>query len=84
VLAGADLIIGPYDPVTVKLTKDAFHQALDSGKLTQERLDQSVQRVLLLKIKMGAIPMPASSQATETPSFASPTPIIRPSSTPTR
>jgi beta-N-acetylhexosaminidase len=84
VLAGADLIIGPDGPQTVKLTKDAFHQALDSGKLTQERLDQSVQRVLLMKIKMGVIPMPASSQATETPANATSTPLNRPTTTPTR
>jgi hypothetical protein len=43
-----------------------------------------VQRVLLMKIKMGVIPMPASSQATETPSSATSTPLIRPSATPTR
>jgi beta-N-acetylhexosaminidase len=84
VLAGSDLIIGPDGPQTVQLTKDAFHQALDSGKLTQARIDQSVQRVLLMKIKMGVIPMPTSSQATETPSSATSTPLIQPSATPTR
>jgi beta-glucosidase-like glycosyl hydrolase len=84
VIAGADLLIGPEGPQTVKLTKDAFHQALDSGKLTQTRIDQSVQRVLLMKIKMGVIPMPASSQATGTPSSATTTPLIRPSATATR
>jgi beta-N-acetylhexosaminidase len=83
ILAGSDLIIGPDGPQTVQLTKDAFHQALDSGKLTQARIDQSVQRVLLMKIKMGVIPMPASSQATETPSSATSTPLIRPSATST-
>jgi beta-N-acetylhexosaminidase len=83
ILAGSDLIIGPDGPQTVQLTKDAFHQALDSGKLTQARIDQSVQRVLLMKIKMGVIPMPASSQATETPSSATSTPIIQPSVTAT-
>jgi beta-N-acetylhexosaminidase len=84
VIAGADLIIGPDGPQTVSLTKDAFHQALDSGKLTQARIDQSVQRVLLMKIKMGVIPMPVSSQTTTTPSSATATPLIRPSATPTR
>jgi beta-N-acetylhexosaminidase len=83
ILAGSDLIIGPDGPQTVQLTKDAFHQALDTGKLTQARIDQSVQRVLLMKIKMGVIPMPASSQATETPSSATSTPIIQPSVTAT-
>jgi beta-N-acetylhexosaminidase len=83
VIAGADLVIGPYSTVTVKLTKDAFHQALDSGKLTQARIDQSVQRVLLMKIKMGVIPMPASGQVTETPPSATSTPLIRPSATAT-
>jgi len=83
IIAGSDLIIGPDGPQTVKLTKDAFHQALDSGKLTQARIDQSVQRVLLMKIKMGVIPMPASSQGTATSASATSTPLIRPSTTPT-
>jgi beta-N-acetylhexosaminidase len=84
IIAGADLIIGPDGPQTVKLTKDAFHQALDSGKLTQARIDLSVQRVLLMKIKMGVIPMPASSQGTATSTSAAATPLIRPRATPTR
>ncbi|HEY7356501.1 MAG TPA: glycoside hydrolase family 3 N-terminal domain-containing protein [Ktedonobacterales bacterium] len=68
--AGADMISGLYDPQIVQQTKDALKDALARGKLTRQRIDVSVQRILTLKIRMGLIPMPrqpAPHQPTPTP-----------------
>jgi hypothetical protein len=43
-----------------------------------------VLRVLPMKIKICVIPMPVSSQATDTPTSATTSPIIRPRATATR
>lgn len=58
--AGADVVIGPYNPQMVQDAKDALRQALVSGQLTRARIDVSVQRILTLKLHMGLIPMPHS------------------------
>lgn len=56
--AGADVVIGPYNPQMVQDAEDALRQALGSGQLTRARIDLSVQRILTLKIRTGLIPMP--------------------------
>jgi beta-N-acetylhexosaminidase len=61
VAAGADLLIGPYSPETVRETEDALQQALDQGILTKTQIDQAVQRDLKLKLQMRLIPMPQST-----------------------
>ncbi len=69
--AGADMISGLYDAQIVQQTKDALKDALASGKLTRQRIDASVQRILTLKIRMGLIPIP------QQPSPHQPTPTPR-------
>lgn len=49
-LAGADLFVQPADPVTVI---DAIARSVASGRISAERLDSSVSRVLLLKARLG-------------------------------
>ncbi len=56
--AGADEVIGPYNPQMVQDAEDALRQAISAGTLTRARIDLSVQRILALKIRMGLIPMP--------------------------
>lgn len=56
--AGADIVIGPYNPDIVQETRDALKQALASGVLTHARIDASVERILTLKIQMGLIHIP--------------------------
>ena len=56
--AGADVVIGPYNPQMVQDAEDALRQAISAGQLTRARIDLSVQRILTLKIRMGLIPMP--------------------------
>jgi len=50
VLAGADVILMPRD---VKQAIDAIMRAIDEGRLTEARLDESVSRLLRLKENLG-------------------------------
>ncbi|HUL70824.1 MAG TPA: glycoside hydrolase family 3 N-terminal domain-containing protein [Gemmatimonadales bacterium] len=49
-LAGADLLLQPTDPGVVIA---AMSQAVESGRITWERLQQSVRRVVALKLRLG-------------------------------
>ena len=49
-LAGADLLLQPADP---GLAIDAMVSAVESGRISRERLDASVRRVLELKRRVG-------------------------------
>lgn len=61
VVAGSDIVIGPYNAQMVQNAKDALKHAVADGTLTRARIDTSVQRILTLKIEMGLIPLPQSS-----------------------
>ena len=50
VQAGCDLLLQPADPTE---TLEALVAAVESGSLTEERIDESVLRILYLKIEMG-------------------------------
>ncbi|MBB6170152.1 beta-N-acetylhexosaminidase [Nocardiopsis mwathae] len=52
ILAGADQLLMPPDPAAAV---DAVTEAVDEGRIGQERLDESVLRVLKLKIRRGVI-----------------------------
>ena len=41
----------------------ALKSALKNGSLTKARIDQSVERILLLKMRMGLISLPTNSQS---------------------
>ena len=49
-LAGADIVLGPQNFVEAF---DAVVQAVEGGVLTEQRIDQSVRRILRLKRQMG-------------------------------
>lgn len=51
--AGVDMILMPTDLVT---THSALVKAVESGELTEERIDESVRKILRLKIKKGLLP----------------------------
>jgi beta-N-acetylhexosaminidase len=53
--AGDDLIMDPRTPDEVAQMVDSIKQALNSGALTQARIDESVKRILLLKYQMGLL-----------------------------
>jgi beta-N-acetylhexosaminidase len=49
-LAGSDLLLMPAD---IRAAVDAMVAAVDGGRITPERLDRSVRRVLALKVRAG-------------------------------
>ena len=52
--AGCDLLLGPAEtPQELDECLNAIYEALDSGRLSEERLDESVSRVLALKYRHG-------------------------------
>lgn len=51
IIAGNDLIEGPYTVSQVAEVISALKQALQDGKLTLARIDQSVERILLMKVE---------------------------------
>jgi beta-N-acetylhexosaminidase len=55
IIAGNDMIEGPYTPDLVASVVTAFKQALQQGTLTMARVNQAVERILLLKIRFGII-----------------------------
>lgn len=55
IIAGDDLVEGPYTPSQVADVVAAFKQAIAQGQLTIDRINQSVERILLLKLQYGII-----------------------------
>lgn len=55
IIAGDDLVEGPYSASQVADVVAALKQAMQQGKLTQQRINQSVQRILLMKVQRGII-----------------------------
>lgn len=51
ITAGNDIIEQPYTPAQVAEIIAAWKQALQDGTLTMARIDQSVQRILLMKVQ---------------------------------
>jgi len=55
IIAGNDLIEGPYTPGLVAGVVAALQQAIQQGRLTMARVNQAVTRILLMKIHYGMI-----------------------------
>jgi beta-N-acetylhexosaminidase len=55
IIAGNDLLEGASNVVQVAAIEQAVQQAIQSGQITKQRIDQSVQRILLMKVKYGII-----------------------------
>ncbi len=58
ILAGCDMLEGPWTPDQMGAMIQALKNALASGRLTKTRIDDSVRRILILKMRMGLIPVP--------------------------
>ncbi len=56
--AGSDLLMGASTPADVASMIQGIKQAIDSGTISQQRIDDSVRRVLMLKYQMGLLPIP--------------------------
>jgi beta-N-acetylhexosaminidase len=53
ILAGDDILEGAYNTYTVKYINNYVHKAVDQGRITQARIDESVRRVLNMKWNYG-------------------------------
>lgn len=51
VKAGNDIVLVAHDYANVKKAKDAILQAIESGEITEQRIDESVKRILSIKKK---------------------------------
>jgi beta-N-acetylhexosaminidase len=67
IVAGSDIVTAPNYPNLVTKVKDEIKTALQDGRLTRARIDDSVRRILTLKIKMGLIALPPAISPTSTP-----------------
>ena len=55
IIAGNDLIEGPYTPSDVANTINALKVAMQEGQLSLDQVNQSVQRILLMKMQYGIL-----------------------------
>jgi beta-N-acetylhexosaminidase len=74
ILAGCDMLEGPMTPAQMTGMINALKSALASGRLTQARIDLSVRRILVLKMRMGLIPVPLDNLQ-PTPAIGSMRPV---------
>ncbi len=58
--AGSDLLMGATTPADVASMIAGIKQAIASGEISQQRIDDSVRRILMLKYQMGLLPIPTS------------------------
>ncbi len=58
--AGSDLLMGATTPADVASMITGIKQAIASGEISQQRIDDSVRRILMLKYQMGLLPIPTS------------------------
>ncbi len=56
--AGSDLLMGASTPADVASMIQGIKQAIDAGTISQQRIDDSVRRILMLKYLMGLLPIP--------------------------
>jgi len=57
IVAGDDLLEGAYDTASMRLMINSIKNAMNSGQITQARIDQSVLRILSLKLRFGLLPL---------------------------
>jgi len=57
--AGDDLLVGPFTPTQVGWYIQGIKDAMANGQISTARINQSVLRILKLKIRMGLLPVPA-------------------------
>lgn len=55
IIAGDDIVEGPYTPAQVAAVVAALKLAMQQGRLSQARVDQAVQRILLMKMQYNII-----------------------------
>lgn len=68
--AGCDMLLGPWNAAQMRDMINALKAALRNGSLTKTRIDQSVKRILNLKISMGLISPPSPKSPLAAPRTA--------------
>jgi len=61
ILAGNDIVECPIEPNRLAAVVAAITTAVKSGRISQERLRQSLHRIIALKVQMKLITLPGSS-----------------------
>ena len=56
--AGADLLMGASSVADVATMITGIKQAISTGAISQQRIDDSVRRILLLKYQVGLLRIP--------------------------
>jgi beta-N-acetylhexosaminidase len=60
IVAGSDLLMGPGTPADVATMIANIKQAINAGTISQQRIDDSVRRILMMKYEMGLLPLPTN------------------------
>ncbi len=76
IIAGDDLLEGAFDTYSMRAMINAIKDAMASGLITKARINQSVERILALKVRFGIIPAFSVTQSKTNPA---PTPKATPS-----
>jgi beta-N-acetylhexosaminidase len=63
VMAGDDLLEGAFDSYSMRFMMDSIKGAMADGRISQARIDQSVRRILALKLRFGLLPLPDHSSS---------------------
>jgi beta-glucosidase-like glycosyl hydrolase len=50
--------MGPSTPADVAAMINGIKQAMHAGTISEQRIDESVRRILLMKYAMGLLPLP--------------------------
>jgi beta-N-acetylhexosaminidase len=58
ILAGNDIVECPIEPDRLAAVVAAITTAVQTGRTSQERLRQSLRRIIALKVRMGLISLP--------------------------
>ncbi len=58
ILAGNDIVEAPIEPDRLAAVVTALTQAVQSGRISPDRLRASLRRIILLKVQMGLITLP--------------------------
>ena len=56
--AGSDMILGAASPQDVGQWIDGITQAINSGAISQQRIDTSIRRILMMKYNLGLLSIP--------------------------
>jgi beta-N-acetylhexosaminidase len=58
ILAGCDMMIATYNSASTQVIINMVRDAVNSGRISRARIEASVQRLLMLKVKRNLLPIP--------------------------